>query len=492
MPDINIRDLGGFHPKQQEAREAAWTHKYTFFGGSAGPGKSHFLRWFALEYLLEAASAGFRHVRFGLFSETFEVLRDRQIAKIELEFPPSLGEVKRTEIEGLAFVLRPQYGEGFIALRNLDDPAKYVSTEFAGIGVDELTMNQRPVFDRLRERLRWPGLPHWPFVGAANPVGIGLPWVKKLWIDRDFSGDEDKGLDPREFAFIQALPTDNPYIPEAYLKELRSLPTRRRKALYDGNWDVFEGQLFDMFDRMVHVHAPFEIPPMWPRWVGIDWGWSAPFCALWFALAPKNAEWPTGESHPYPRVVVYRELYERNLLPWQQAQAILAFSREERVSMFVADPSIWNRTTNQSTGAKMLSVADEYIANGLPVQRGNSDRHEGVSRIMRALMPHAETKVPELVIFDTCSALARTLPALPTSRLDPELWDERAEDHAPDALKYGLLAYDSGFHGAEPPKPQTYAIRPARPLRPRGRGVVAARASDVVRYRDGSISVRGR
>ncbi len=30
---------------QLEAREAAYAHRYTLFGGARGPGKSWFLRW---------------------------------------------------------------------------------------------------------------------------------------------------------------------------------------------------------------------------------------------------------------------------------------------------------------------------------------------------------------------------------------------------------------------------------------------------------------
>jgi hypothetical protein len=38
-------------------------------------------------------------------------------------------------------------------------------------------------------------------------------------------------------AFIPALPTDNPHLPESYIDELRKLPEESRKRLLEGNWD---------------------------------------------------------------------------------------------------------------------------------------------------------------------------------------------------------------------------------------------------------------
>jgi hypothetical protein len=45
---------------------------------------------------------------------------------------------------------------------------------------------------------------------------------------------------------------------------------------------------------------------------------------------------------------------------------------------------------------------------------------------------------PALLIFDTCSHLIRTLPALPPDPHRPEDIDTKAEDHVYDALRYGL------------------------------------------------------
>lgn len=41
-------------------------------------------------------------------------------------------------------------------------------------------------------------------------------------------------------AFIKSLPTDNPFLPENYIENLKRLPPQERKRLYEGNWDYMD------------------------------------------------------------------------------------------------------------------------------------------------------------------------------------------------------------------------------------------------------------
>ena len=72
-----------------------------------------------------------------LFCEDYPTLNDRQISKMHVEFPAWLGQLLTAGVRILPFGLS-MAGES-IALRNLDDPSKYYSAEFAAIAVDELT-----------------------------------------------------------------------------------------------------------------------------------------------------------------------------------------------------------------------------------------------------------------------------------------------------------------------------------------------------------------
>lgn len=420
--DRQWEDICQFHPKQALATAAADHYLFTLFGGSRGPGKSRWLRWWLLRFLLQAHTLlGLTGVRAGLFCEDYPQLRDRQISKIRIEFPPYMGTLKETASDGLAFYLGEGYGSGILALRNLDDPSKYQSAEFAAIGVDELTKNPVTTFNTLRGSLRWPGIARTPFVAASNPGSIGHLWVKQYWIDRIYPPEMQHLAS--EFAFVKALATDNPSLDESYWDMLNSLPPDLARAWVLGDWNVFAGQAFGGFTAR-HVVEPFELPRHFPKWRAVDWGFRNPWCCLWLARDPDIG-----------RIIVYRELYQDLLTDRQQAAMILDNSpKGEAAKITDADPSMW--ATKNKDGVT-FSTADEYRAGGVVLTKADNDRMGGKRKIDTLLMDLPDGK-PGLIVFSTCENLVRTLPALPYDTVHVEDVDTAAEDHGYDALRYGL------------------------------------------------------
>lgn len=230
---VSFSELSGFFPKQMEALEASKRFKFTLFGGSLGSGKSRWLRWSAVFWLMEFyAKYNIKGIRAGVFSEDYPSLNDRHLTKVKYEFPSWLGKFNEAKHE---FTLAPEYGSGIIAFRNLDDPEKYLSVEFAIECVDEVNRNDKPTFIELRKRLRWPGIKDPKFLAGCNP--IGKAWVKNMWVKRMFPPEEKEQY---EFVFVPALPTDNPHLPKEYYTSLESLPENQRKAMLEGNWDAFD------------------------------------------------------------------------------------------------------------------------------------------------------------------------------------------------------------------------------------------------------------
>jgi hypothetical protein len=249
---------------------------------------------------------GIPKVRVALFCEDYPSLKDRHITKMETEFPDWLGRLANTQTEGMSFILRPEFGGGVIALRNLDDPSKYASSEFAIAAVDELTKNEKKVFDQLRSIVRWTGVEDTGLWGASNPGGIGHEWVKKLWITKELTREDPR---PEDLIFIKSLPTDNPHLANSYIEELKRLPEKLRKAYLEGNWDVFEGQFFSEFFKEKHVVEPFALPESWLRFRSIDpSGRDGITSCHWYAI-----DWNS-------RVFVYREHYGTGLDADQHAR----------------------------------------------------------------------------------------------------------------------------------------------------------------------------
>src|SRR3990167_763778 len=415
-------DWANFSEIQRQAEKAVDEHDYILYGGAAGGGKSYWLRKYPIKFLIEKCFNEYRlkGVRAGLFCEDYPTLWDRHINRIPYEFPMWLGEYKGQTHE---FVLNQKYGGGVIAFRNLDDPSKYMSSEFAMIAVDELTKNKKQTFDFLRMRKRWTGVPRTKFIAGTNPGEIGHVWVKDLWIDKKFDENEQE---KDQFVFIPAKATDNKYLDPSYFRTLDSLPENLRKAYRDGNWDIFAGQYFDEWDMQKHVVEPFELQEYWHKFRSYDHGRENPACMGWYAV--------NGDGQLYK----YRELYAKGLNVDQLAEEINRLSAGDSYQYSVADPSIFaNQGFVDKFGGQTL--AETFARYGITFYPASNRRIDGWN-IMHQYLRWDDTTEPKLKFFSTCTNSLRTIPALIHSDIRPEDMDTRGEDHAADECRYFLMS----------------------------------------------------
>jgi hypothetical protein len=409
---MNISELMKFQPKQVDALNAVKGHTFTLYGGAAGGGKSYFLRWIGIYLLLKwAKETKLTGIRIGLFCEDYPSLKDRQISKIKYEFPAWLGTFNQSEHE---FTLHPAYGSGVMALRNLDDPSKYLSSEFAAVLIDELTRNPKDTFDFLNMRRRWPSITETKLIAATNPGGVGHAWVRKLWIDKDFTQET---FNPQDFAFISAKATDNRYLGEEYEKQLSTLPEKLRKAYRDGNWDIFAGQYFTEWDKSQHVIEPFDIPEGWTRITGIDYGFEKPSACYWLAI-------------DYDGIIyVYRELYQTGLTYSQLGKRIKYIQGpQELIEYNVADTSMFAKTLDTGEYGQDIMAKE-----GVPIIPANKDRLAGWN------LMHDYLRLNRIKFFKNCNNAIRTIPAL-VYKDGTEDIDKASEDHAADAIRYALMS----------------------------------------------------
>lgn len=450
MKTMDFQQIAQFQPKQLEAWNQLFDKqcKYLLYGGAAHGGKSYFLRWSALGLALYYAKQyGIRGVQIGLFSEDYPTLKDRQIISIQREFPNWIGELKEYRDEGFAFKLKEQFGGGVILLRNLDDPSKYMSTEFAGEFVEELTRNPRQTFDDLRFRLRYRGIPDVKFVGSTNPGGIGHSWVKQLWIEPD---PENPDKEEDKFFFVRATVYDNKFTQAGYIEQLQSLPEQKKKAWLEGSWDIFEGQVFSEWSNFTHVLQPFKIPSHWLRYIAMDWGSNKPFSVGWYSVSPEG------------RTYLYRELYMNGMRFEEKFGAPLTAKRLAKVIIgicekagedyeyCVADPSMWNKillgsSSSEDTGE---SYAEIMMNQGLKMIKGDNDRVNGMGRFREALATAPDGK-PWYQVFDNCYDTIRTVPALTYSKTRYEDVDTDGEDHCYDRDRYFFMSRPSETPRAE-------------------------------------------
>lgn len=417
MNNVNlVEDVIKPTKKQREFMRAVACATYILYGGAAGGGKSYILRW-ELIYLLIRwyKRTGIKGIRVGLFCEDYPSLKDRQISKIKMEFPAWLGTYKETDNE---FTLSPNLGGGVLCFRNLDNPSKYLSSEFSAIAIDELTLNNQDVFDFLRMRLRWVGINDPKLIAGTNPGGKGHMWVKNLFIDRNIPPE----MQSLAISFVQAKIEDNPYLPTSYIAAMDTLPEKLKKAYREGDWNIFEGQVFTEFRNNIHVVEPFEIPSSWTRLRSMDWGYSKPYGIYAYAIDYDDTMYITNEIYGCKPGTVDTGTQET-------AKEVAIKTKALGITNGVADPACW-----QKTGHEGPTIAEIFASEGVPWYPADNDRLAGKMQM------HTRLKEGKLKIFSTCHHLIRTLPALCYDKHKVEDVDTKMEDHAYDSVRYGLMS----------------------------------------------------
>ncbi len=233
--------------------------------------------------------------------------------------------------------------------RNENDVYQYQGAEYLFIGLDELTHFTLKQWQFLTSRNRCPIKSAMPcMAGASNPGNVGHAWVKALWIDKAPPPGLDKPelYDPADYEFIPARLEDNPiYAQDAgYRKTLAALPEPLRRAFLEGDWNVFAGQFFDVFEIGRHTGRveTFDIRPWWHRWISIDWGFHHPSAVYWHAASPDlrgTAAGKSGQSgESIARICTYREFVQNGLSPGMLAQAIVEHTEREQIREIVLSP----------------------------------------------------------------------------------------------------------------------------------------------------------
>ena len=392
-------------------------------GGAAGGGKSYgqlidaFLK--ALKY------PGMRQL---ILRRTFPELQ-RSLVTVSLQLYPK--EVARYNDSKHIWKFKNGSIIEFGYCESEKDVTRYQSAEYDIIRFDELTHFTEFQYTYLISRVR--GANDFPkqLKSTTNPGSVGHGWVKARFIDRCQPNEvyiDDLG---RTYLFIPAKVQDNKFLMASdpgYVRRLEQLPDEQRRALLDGDWDVFAGQYFREFRREKHVIDPFEIPPYWKRFRSIDWGYTDPCAVYWHAVGPDS------------RIYTYRELYITQTNASDVAKKIAAMSQGEDIAYTVMSPDAWAKRGNDAVHGE--SIAETFIRNGVPVIRADSDRINGWQR-MREYMADAPDGKPYWQIFSTCQNLIRTLPTLVHDEHRVEDVSDRCEDHAAESCRYALMSRPS-------------------------------------------------
>ena len=489
------KDIAKFTAKQLETVQILGngTAKYVLYGGALGGGKSYFLRWYCVRRLMEIYKKwGFKQVPVMLACEDYPTLKDRQLSKIGKEFPSWLGSFCGDHKEyGRCYILAARWGSGIICFRNLDDPSKYNSSEFALICVDELTKNTLDVFTFLRTRLRWPGLPDidCQFIGATNPGGVGMSFCKQFWIDGVFPDEYKKPIDfTKQFAFVPSRAADNPHLDPNYWAQLQTLPKMLRKAYRDGDWNTFLGQAFPELTSETHVIRNQPIPIHAPIYMTFDWGFGAPFSIGWWYVDADGRlfrfwEWYGWTGEPNVGLRLTDSAIAEGIIKQETLMGFWQGEDQTRTITRLLGPDSWNKKPDYRGGGQGKSTAEVFQEHHL-ICRAGDPNHKLKYRQFRERLRVHETdyshvldrldvrpgkwspmvgniwidlidnktaldyldldarakqrgikginRMPMMMIFERCAQFIRTIPNIVVDENNIEEIDSKCEDHVLD------------------------------------------------------------
>jgi len=324
---------------------------------------------------------------------------------------------------------------------NDKDSDHFQGVEYDVIFIEEATQLQEKWIKDIAASIRGVNdFPHRVYY-TCNPGGPGHAYIKRLFVDRLFQGNEN----PEDYEFIQAKVTDNKilmeYSPE-YINFLQNLPPKRREAWLNGSWEIYSGQYFSLINdpdhyddqHFTHVIHPVTIRKHWTIYRSMDWGYYRPFSVGWYALTEDGI------------LIRFKELYGvqksgAESLPnegveWSPDkvfQKVLEIERSDQVLrgreiIGVADPAIFKSQTG-------VSIADTAMECGLYFLPGDNTRLNGWMQCQYRLQFN-ETGVPRFYVTTDCPEFIRTVPMLQHDEKDVEDVDTEGEDHIADEWRY--------------------------------------------------------
>ena len=274
------------------------------YGGSGFTGKSDLLRWYPWQQI----QAEDRRIAAGVHTENstgHALLLRREI--------PQLREImircqRDFEVYGAKWHAGDKTwsfanGYNFTVghLQNADDWQKYQGWEISCLCLDEVTTFLEEQISWLDTWVRQPEGSHLtPIVrGGTNPVGVGLLWVRKMFVeagppgkvvtrDVEVSVFDDDGKSHKETRrydqlFVQARVSDNKSVDQGdYAATFAGKPDAMVKAIRDGDWYVISDSLLGLlWETPIHVVKPYKVAASRNKFRSIHFSYASTVVFWW-------------------------------------------------------------------------------------------------------------------------------------------------------------------------------------------------------------------
>lgn len=371
---IGFRDSDGNPsdplPCQRQAIGLRREKKHILLAGSFGTGKTE---WLCEEAVSDAVQFPGNEILMG--RKKLDWFRTSTLPILLDAIPPAL--LLRHDKQNHIIEIKTSAKPSKIYYRQLDssrDALNQIKSMNLGLfAPDQVEELDEEVFNAASGRLRKIGTPR-QSISSCNPAGHNFVW--KQWIDK--RGGEGYGyVESRMWAKDCPAPicqkdvnfatSDNPYLPWDYIASLlNDYPDHWLDRYVYCGWDNFEGLVYPMWDREIHVVKPFPLMDWWNRYVSLDHGHRNPTAVGWEAV--------DGDGNIY----LYDSYYKAGEWPEYHAELIKAKSDRngtylEEATM-IADPSIFSKQTEDP-------ISEQYEEHGIYWEAANNDVSGGITRL---------------------------------------------------------------------------------------------------------------
>lgn len=347
--------------------------------------------------------------------------------------------------------------------KDRNDYTNYLGQQYSYIAFDELVEFMKKQYDFICSRNR-SGDPVLRLMlkkrSMSNPkmadnkgenIEIDDPgWVKRYFVDPAPEGNkilrQKITLKSGEVVyhrklFLPATLYDNPDkdFVRQYEMELRSKPKHIQECYLFGRWDSVIGSFFeDSWNPDIHRCRPFKIPPHWPIFRALDWGYVSHGNLGYYALDPSIDTLYKFWECTFQRKKV-TDFVKSVMKPFEEANKLWSpFSGS--LIYGPADTQIW-----EERGETALSKYQEFVQNGVDwCYADKRSREDNAQRVHERLMGHENfTRPARLIIFENCKSTLQVLPAMQTNVNNPTEPAKGGFDHPYDETSYAC-AYIHG------------------------------------------------
>jgi len=379
--------------KQQQFHACVAAYDQVGFGGARGPGKSFALCQEALRQSIAYPGNIGVLVRKDLvdLNDTTKKIMTRFVLPAYLQQGLHVRWVGGNR-PTLEIAINGAVSE--IQWRDTKDEASLMSANLGWIGIDEAIEVSEAFVNTVSAalgRCPLPGGGHAParLFWASNP---GPGWCKRGFpVGHDLAKQTYRVIDGNGCntdlvrAFVPALPRDNPHNPPDFEAKLRAqYPAIWVRRYLEGDWDAFEGQVFDEFDEAIHVVGRRDLAGTgWVHILAHDWGFRNVAAALIVSIDFDGRFW------------VWREYRAAGRTPEEHLPHLKRLCEGIQPAMRLIDPA----AVDQSDG---VTIAEKYVSLGIPFIGWRKRKHgpEGSLLFVKNLL-----RDRRLVITEDCAGL---------------------------------------------------------------------------------------